>query len=200
MDNSTIALLTSISVGGFWTTVKPLLIIIAAIVIFSLFVFKFYRSLASPDILKLELHKHAKKFGGAEKLMHIIFYIIENIVLIPILIFIWFIVLAIILLMVSKTHSPETVLITSLSFVAGVRIISYYSEEMSREMAKMVPFTLLGIFLVDYIAVFTIEIPIQTFNRLLSLWPLMLYYLVAVAVIELVMRAIQIVIKLREED
>jgi hypothetical protein len=132
--------------------------------------------------------------------MHIIFYIIENIILIPLFIFIWFVVLAIILLMVSKTHSPETVLITSLSFVAGVRIISYYSEEMSREMAKLVPFTLLGIFLVDYIAVFTVEIPVQIFNKLIALWPVMLYYLIAVAVIELLMRAIQLVVRLRAED
>jgi hypothetical protein len=200
MDNSTIpAIFTNISVGGYFSSVEPLLILIAGIVIYSFFVFNFYRSLASPDIFKLELHLHAKKFGEAKDVMHVLLYIFENIILVPLLVFLWFIILAILLLIVSKTQSPQTVLVTAFSFVAGARIMCYYSEELAREMAKIVPFTLLGIFLLDYVTAITVQVPAKVVSDFFALWPVMIYYLISVAVIEIVLRVIRILINLRNE-
>jgi hypothetical protein len=33
--------------------------------------------------------------------------------------------------------------------VAAIRIVSYYSEDLSRDLSKMLPFALLGLFIVD---------------------------------------------------
>jgi hypothetical protein len=43
----------------------------------------------------------------------------------------------------------ELVLSTSFAIVLAIRITSYYSEDLSKDVAKMLPFALLGVFLVD---------------------------------------------------
>ena len=104
------------SLLNYLVQIRPLLYAVIGVVIYSLFVFKFYRFFAKRDILKLELHRHASSLSGALKnFFHVIFYIIENIILIPILVFVWFAVLAILLLMISKTHTPQTVIVTAIS-------------------------------------------------------------------------------------
>ncbi len=182
---------------NYFSAIKPLVVLVIGIVIYAFFIFKFYRFLARRDLLKLELHKHSKKFSGIfSNFLQVILYIIENIFLIPIAIFIWFAVLAALLLFLSKAHTPETVLITSIALVAAVRITAYYSEDLSRDLAKIVPFTLLGVFLIDYTSVFSVQTSIETASQILSLWKEMLYYLMFVIIVELVLRILQIMVSL----
>ena len=43
----------------------------------------------------------------------------------------------------------NVVLSTSFALIVAIRITSYYNEDLSKDLAKMLPFALLGIFLVD---------------------------------------------------
>jgi hypothetical protein len=68
--------------------------------------------------------------------------------IIPILLTFWTLVLAIILTLLSPDadHSRNALIATSV--VGSVRILSYWTEDLSRDVAKMLPFGVLGVFLV----------------------------------------------------
>ena len=83
----------------------PTLMAIIAIAVYSGFVFMFYRNLAKKDLLTLDLSKYATDFGGKiKKYLRIILFVIQYIVVIPMLIAFWTLVLAVILTPVSYTH------------------------------------------------------------------------------------------------
>jgi len=189
---------SNFSLISYFSEIKPLLLIIFGILVYSFFIFKFYKFLATRDILKLELHKHARKFSSvlAKNFFHILLYIIENIVLIPICIFFGFVVLAIFLLIMSKTHSPETLILVSLALVASVRVSSYYSEELAKDLAKLIPLTLLGIFVIDYVSAFSLSISVEKATQFIYLWKKMLYYIIFVVLVELVLRIIMLLVGL----
>ena len=76
----------------------PTLIAIIAIAVYSGFVFMFYRVLAKKDLITLDLSKYADDFGGKiKKYLRSMLFVVQYIVVIPILIAFWTLVLAAIL-------------------------------------------------------------------------------------------------------
>lgn len=158
------------------------------IVIYSIFIFFFYRFMAKKNIIELNLNQYNRYDNPAIiKLFAAFFYIIEYILLLPLLTFFWFTTLSILILLLSKGVAIETVLLISAALVASVRATSYVSENLSKDLAKMVPFTLLaiaittpGFFNINTLLSQTINIP-----SLLSNIP---YYLLFIVAIELIMR------------
>ena len=180
--------LSQFSFAEFLSTIKPLAVFVLGMVIYSVFIFKFYRFLSRRDIIKLKLDKYAKGVGGfVENFLISIFYIIKNIFLTPLMIFFWFLILTSLLLVLTKTHTPTTIIMTAGAIVATVRITSYYTEDLSQDLAKMIPFALLGVFLID-ISFFSIDGAIGTARQLPLLWKPFLYYLGFIIVLELVLR------------
>ncbi len=53
------------------------------------------------------------------------------------------------MLFLTKSYEIPEVLSTSFAIIAAIRICAYYSEDLSKDIAKMLPFALLAIFLVD---------------------------------------------------
>ena len=174
---------------GIISMLQPLAFYTAGIVIYAAFVFRFYRWLARKDVLGWDLHKRHDKEGIISKFLKAIFYTLENLIVIPLFVFFWSAVLAFFLVMLSKTHSADKILLTSVSIIAAVRIISYFSSDLAKDLAKMVPFTLLGIFLVDS-TYFSIERSIDVFKSMIGLWSMALYYLMFTVIIEFAMRIV----------
>jgi len=74
---------------------------------------------------------------------------VEYIVILPALVFFWFAVLAFLLLLLSKEQTLQQILLVSAAIVGAVRVTSYFSEEISRELAKLFPLTAIVIFLLS---------------------------------------------------
>jgi len=159
------------------------------IVIYSIFVFYFYRFLAKKNIIELNLNQYNRYNNPSMiKLFAIFFYIIEYVLLLPILTFFWFATLSILILLLSKEIGIETILLISAALVSSVRATSYVSENLSKDLAKMIPFTLLaiaitspGFFNINNLLLRTADIP-----PLLSSIP---FYLLFIVAIELIMRS-----------
>lgn len=184
---------------GFTTTIKPLLILIIGIAVYSFFVYKFYRFLAERDILKLHWHKKYGTESFWEHFQKVFFYLLENIILIPIIVFFWFIILALLLMLLSN-HEAANIMLVSMAIIGAVRISSYYTEDLSRDLAKMIPFTFLGVFIIslDYTSITTIGAKALAF---IDMGELFLFYLLFVAALELVMRIIRLLAKaIKGED
>ena len=127
----------------------PTLMAIIAIAVYSGFVFMFYRVLAKKDLLTLDLSKYADDFGGkVKKYLRSVLFVIQYIVVVPILIAFWTLVLAVILTLLSDGSDHARNALISTSVVGAVRILAYWTEDLSRDVAKMLPFAVLGVFLV----------------------------------------------------
>lgn len=169
-------------------TITPLVLFIIGIALYALFIFKFYRFLARRDLLKLKMHQWKHGFEGfIEKLYQIIVYIVEYLLVIPLLVFFWFIILAALILFLTKTHTPDTVLLIAMAIVGAVRVTAYYNEDLSRDLAKMIPFALLGVFIVD-MNYFSWAEALNMAGELPAFLDKAIFYLVFVALVEFIMR------------
>ena len=158
------------------------------IVIYSIFVFYFYRFLAKKNIIELNLNQYNRYNNPAIiKLFATFFYIIEYILLLPVLTFFWFATLSILILLLSKGIEIETILLISAALVAAVRATSYVSENLSKDLAKMLPFTLLAISITT-VGFFDINSLLSRIENIPSLLSSIPYYLLFIVAIELIMR------------
>jgi len=145
-----------------------LLFFTAVIVIYAVFVYYFYRFLASKNLIELNLNQYnqyqnpalAKFFAG-------VFYIAEYLILLPIITFFWFAILAVLILILSEGMEIGAILLISAALVAAVRITAYVSENLSKDLAKMLPFTLLAIAITQP-GFFTMDAMIELIMRIFT--------------------------------
>lgn len=175
--------------------VFTLLFFTAVIVIFSVFVFYFYKFLAKKNIINLNLSKYNRsESSGLTKLMAFLFYIIEYVIILPIVTFFWFAVLSIFLLVLAKSLSIGAVLIIAAALVAAVRVTSYINQQLSQDLAKMIPLTLLGLSLTDP-QFFSFDKFFTNTAQIPELITSIPYYIVFVILLELVMRLFDLITK-----
>ncbi|MBT6690626.1 hypothetical protein HN903_01490 [archaeon] len=160
----------------------------AVIVIYSIFVFYFYRFLANKNIIELNLNQYNQYSNPAlVKIFAAFLYIIEYLILLPILTFFWFSVLSILILILAKGLPVPTVLLISAALVTAVRITSYVNEDLAKDLAKMVPFTLLAI-AITTAGFFDMSIFFYRLAEIPQLFSNIPYYLLFIVGIELIMR------------
>jgi len=179
---------SSLSLNEGMSLYKPLALFVLGMMIYSFFIFKFYRYVAKRDIFKLNvIKKDGSRKKGFHKFISGLTYTFKYVFFLPIVIFFWFIVLSIILAFLSKQEGAQIVLLISIALIATIRIMAYYDEDLSKDLAKMLPFALLGIFLVD-ISFFSVETSLNAISQIPTLWNILIYYLIFLIFLELVLR------------
>ena len=135
---------------SFAVQVLPTFAAILGIVLYSTFVYRFYRYLAKKDLIDADFSQYSEGFTGfMKRLVDGIMLIVQNILFAPFLISFWVLILAIILTLLSGGDDLYWNVLVATSVVGAVRVISYFSEDLARDVAKMLPFAVLGVFLVD---------------------------------------------------
>lgn len=123
-----------------------LFLLVLLVVIYAVLVWHGYRLLARKNIINLDLRKYNKtEHPVFTKLIAASLYFVEYIVILPILIFIGFSLFTILLIFLTENIELGTLLVISAVIVAAIRMTSYYSEDLSKDVAKLLPFTLLGV-------------------------------------------------------
>lgn len=169
---------------------KPLLLFVFAMSLYAIFVFKFYRFLSRRDILQLNLEKHNRaKMRLLRKSISFAFYCAKFLIVFPVLAFFWFLVLTVLLSTMAKGQGLDGILLVSMSVVGAIRVAAYYNEALSTDLAKILPFALLGILLIDS-SIVSFSGSLENLNAALAKWETMLYYLVAIVVLEFGMRIV----------
>lgn len=149
MTNNSTAVLPS-DFESFSEQVLPTFAAIIGIVLYSTFVFKFYRFLAKKDLIDADFSQYSQGFTGfMKRLIDGLLLIVQNILFAPFLISFWVLILAVILTLLSGGDDLYWNVLVATSVVGSVRVISYFSEDLARDVAKMLPFAVLGVFLVD---------------------------------------------------
>ena len=88
----------------------------------------------------------------------------------------------------SEDQSTSTLFLFSMAIVATTRIASYYNEELARDIAKTLPLTLLGIFLVTGLSYFSPESALLAIRSIPSMWKTIIYYLFFIVSLEIILR------------
>lgn len=170
------------------TALRPLALATIGIAVYGVFVFNFYRFLARKDIFKLDLDKYNHT---TRPLVHKTFasflYVLKFLIIFPAFVFFWFVVLAFLLSLMARNQSVDSVLLAAMAVVGSIRICAYYNQALSTDLAKILPFALLGITLIDRSLV---NIPTSSTNleEAVEYWETMVYYMAAVVILEVIMR------------
>lgn len=164
------------------------LILVLLIVIYSIFVWKFYKFVAKKNVLGLDLNKYNKSSHPLlAKLVAGFFYFIEYIIILPFLIFFWFIVFTLFLIFLTEDLDVNTLLIISATIVAAIRMTSYYKEDLSKDIAKMLPFTLLAVAILTP-GFFNVERVFTQFSAIPQFLGSIVHYLVFIIILEMILR------------
>lgn len=179
--------------------VFPLLIILTlGISAYSIIVWGFYKMLAKKDIIDLDISQYNNsKHSDVNKIGAIFSYILEFIIIYPLLITAWFFVFSVLLLVLIRGYQVQTILIISASVIAATRICAYYKEDLSMDLAKMVPFTLLCLAIMTP-GFFDIGAILSRVQQIPNLLLPILYYIIFIFLVEVVFRIISLLDSFRE--
>ena len=182
ITNSITDMFSSLSLAEGWLVLEPLVIFIVGMFIYSVFVFKFYKFISRKDIFRISK-------GGQKSTLKRIGYALEYLFLFPIIAFFWFIVISFILAALSQVLTIGNIFMLSMAVMATIRLCAYYNEDLSRDIAKLIPFALLAIFLLE-IGTISINAPIQVLRQIPSVGNTLVYYFIFIVVLEFVLRLI----------
>lgn len=122
-------------------------------VAYGVFIWHFYRFIAKREIIALPLTKYQT---DGKKITSLGVYVIKYLIAFPFLITAWFIVYSLFMFFLAPDISGDFVFLIVISLVVAIRISAYYKEDLAKDLAKMIPFSLLGVFLIST-SIFTID-------------------------------------------
>lgn len=169
-------------------TLQPLIYFVVGVSVYAIFIFNFYRFLGRRDIFELDLDKYQQsKIRSLRILLHLVFYVGKYLVLFPIVAFAWFMILTVLLIFLAKNRSVDSILLVAMSVLAAIRVTAYYDQDLSRDLSKMLPFALLGVFLID-ISYFSVPASLETLQQTPAQVENILYYLFFIIGLEFLLR------------
>jgi len=191
------------SVPGEYSLIINVFIFAILISIYSIFTWKFYRNISKKNVISLNLSQYNRtSHPMLKKFIAGFFYLFENIIIMPILIFIWFGVLGLIITVLAEEQASQQIIVVAAAIIAAIRILAYYEEDLSADLAKIFPFTILSIFALNP-NFFQIDRVIERLTEIPPFLNHILYFLVFIAVIEMVLRVLDLIMEIfrtEEED
>ncbi len=174
----------------------PLSIYLLGISGYGILVFKFYRFVAARDMFELDLSRYAGlRFRWARDMFHATLYVVKYLILFPVFAFFWFAALTLMLAFLSKGQSLSETLLIAVATVSAIRVTAYYNEDLSKDLAKILPFAVMGVFLIDG-SFFSFSESLNTLSEVGSNSEGILYYLVFLIALEFLLRFLTGIAKL----
>ena len=127
-----------------------LFLFVLLIVIYSIFIWKFYKFIGTKNLFKFDLNKYNRsEHPFLTKVIAAGFYLLEYILVIPFIIFFWYAIFTFFLILfVEEAVTINTILFISAVAIAAIRMSSYlpkYGEDLAKDLAKILPFTFLAV-------------------------------------------------------
>ena len=155
----------------------------------------YYKQLARRDLFEIPKLNLKSKFTNV---LDRIIYFLKYLLIFPVYSFIWFLIFSFLLFVLSKSRPAEDIFFLGIILVAATRMSAYVSEKLAEDMAKVLPWTLIVIFLIQPEAV-TLETFISSFPVFLQQIPRVAKYLIFVIALEWMLRIGYWVIKPKKQ-
>jgi hypothetical protein len=173
-----------------------LLLIVLLVVAFSIFIWKFYRFISTKNLIELNLNQYNRsEHAFFTKLIAGIFYLLEYIIILPFLIFFWFSIFTLFLIFLTDNLEINFLLLISAVIIASIRMTSYYKEDLAKDLAKLVPFTLLAVSILNP-KFFSIERIFNQFAELPNFFNEIFIYLIFIIILEMILRFFEFIFSL----
>ena len=166
-----------------YSFINPLFYLIILIAIYSIAVWHFYRFIAKRDCFNIKTIHHQR-----------IFSLIKYFLLFPFIAFLFFVGFALMILFITRGYDFVSILSTSFAVVIAIRLTAYYNEDLSKDVAKMLPFALLGLFIADpsYFSYSEIAVKINSLPEFLTLC---FQFIILIVIAEWILRIILLIRK-----
>ncbi|MBT4375754.1 hypothetical protein HOD29_00045 [archaeon] len=172
-----------------------LFLIVLVIVIYTILIWHFYRFIAKKNFFDINLRKYNRSEHPVwSKSIAAFFYLIEYLIVLPVLVFLWFSVFTLFLMFLTIELPLATILLISATIIAAIRMTAYYKEDLSKDIAKLLPFTLLGIFITQF-GNFDFATLLGHIKNLPDFFSQIGIYFLFILVIEFVLRLIDIIFR-----
>lgn len=173
------------------------------IVLVSIFVWQFYKTLSQKDFINLNLKQYNRFMHPTRrKFFAVILYLLENIILMPFFIFLWLSALAIILLLIAQGATVEYLLLLTAALIVAIRFLAYSNAELAKDLSKMFPFIALSLFLLSPSFV-GFESVGAKFTEIPNLFDNILFFFLAILAVEVFLKivsTIAFVVKNKDEE
>jgi len=178
-------------------TYLQLIVFTVGLFFYGFFVWHFYRTLSKRDLFKVDLEKYklpTTKHRTLGKLWSVFTYILKYGVVFPVYIAVWLSILSIILIILSEEMMVNHIFLTSVVIVSATRIASYYKEELAVDLAKLIPFALLAVLIMDP-NFFSLETTIERLSEIPNIWLQIIQFLIFSTILEWTLRILYLVKK-----
>jgi len=166
-----------------------LFLLVMLVVVYSIFVWNLYRFISKRNPLGLNLNQYNQfEHSVISRFVKGGFYFIEYILILPFLIFFIFAIFTFLLILMSDAQEVTHILMISAAVIASVRVTSYYNEDLSKEIAKFLPLTLLTLSMLNpytFVEAQYIEKILSQISQLSSFLGSVQYYLLFIIVLEI---------------
>ncbi|MCH7737513.1 MAG: hypothetical protein IH872_08955 [Chloroflexi bacterium] len=137
-----------------YNQLEPVAFFIIGMTVFALFVFRFYRFVSSKDVFVLDVSRYERsRFQAARVFLHIILYAAKYLFIFPLVAFFWFAAITLMLSFLATNQDSSTsfkdILLVAMTVVGIIRVCAYISEDLARDLAKMLPFAVLAFLILD---------------------------------------------------
>lgn len=112
--------------------------LIIMIAIYAIVIYHFYRYIAKRDCFRPSTRKHTKTIG-----------FLRYTFLFPFVAILFFMGFSLMFIFLTKTEDVSPIFTTAFAIIIAIRITAYYTEDLSKDVAKMLPFAILGIYLIE---------------------------------------------------
>jgi len=173
-----------------------IVLLVVLITIFCIFIWKIYTIISKKDLFKLNLRQYnTATHPVLEKFLSALLYFTEYIIIFPFFVFLWFVAFTFFLILLTKGLDVQSVLMVSAIIIIAIRTTAYYKEGLSRELAKLLPFTLLAVAMTEK-GFFNFEEIFGRFSQLPLFFENILGYLAIIILIEIILRVFDFIFSL----
>jgi len=150
--------------------------LIIMIAIYSVIIYHFYRYIARRDCFKPSKRKYSKAIG-----------FLKYTFLFPFVAILFFMGFSLILIFLTKSYDIAHILYVAFVLVIAIRVTAYYTEDLSKDVAKMLPFAILAIFLVDS-SYFSIDSLTERINSMPDYINQIIQFILLIILVEWILR------------
>lgn len=161
---------------GDFTLVFSLMYLVVSLALYSIMIWYFYRFIARRDCFKVDHCRHPLAVSC-----------LSYFLLFPVVATLFFTGFALILVFLTRNFEIPQLLATSFVLVLAIRFTAYYSEDLSKDVAKMLPFAVLGLVVVNP-SFFDFNDILMTVNSLPEFFNLAVQFILFIVLIEWILR------------
>ncbi|OYT36051.1 hypothetical protein B6U91_02015 [Candidatus Pacearchaeota archaeon ex4484_71] len=170
-----------------------LFLLVFLIFVYSVFIWKLYRFMARRDILPSKFARfRITNRPFIDRVAKGTTYFLKNIIIFPILIFFWYLIFTLFLIFLTEGVDISKILLISAIIIASIRAAAYYKEDLAKDLAKLLPFTLLGVYIIQSVA-FNFSAVLTNISQIPSLVSKIAIYYLFILALEIVLRFFEII-------